>query len=217
MESWEWLGPGAWLASEVVIPSRGLRLLSGVRGTPFHWGQWEGNRIHRPGLLHISVFPVFAEADVVFIRGCCGAHMGSGASGLHCGGLVGQPGAGKGGAGQKEVQPSLSPPRTPPPPRSSSPFLTWWCGPLREHSSSWSRGKHRPGWSAGRHSSPGRAQGPAHTWGQNNARDASSGTCPSSTPRVGLPHSLGSGIQGVKEVPGDVGGIPGDGHHPAAT
>lgn len=204
--------PGSGLALGHGLPLRGLRLLSGVRRTPFHCGQWEGNRIHRPRLLHISVFAIFAEADVVFIRGCCGAHMGSAASGLHCGGLVGQPGAGEGGAESEEVQHLL-----PPPSPAAHPPLPGGVVLFRSTAAV----------GAEANTTQDRQQGgaPAHIerraqlipGGKTTQGSASSGTCPSSTPRVGLPHSLGSGIQGVKEVMGDVGGVPGDGHHPAAT
>lgn len=68
-----------------------------VPGTPLRWGQWEGNGVHRPGLLHVSVFSVFAKAAVFFIRGR-GGQAGSEAGGAQRGGLVGRPGPGGEGA-----------------------------------------------------------------------------------------------------------------------
>lgn len=159
VEPGAWLDPGAWLAPEVVAPSSGLRLPPGVRGTPFRWGQWEGNRIHRPGLLHVSVFPVFAEADVAFFIRGCGAQVGSEASGPRCGGLVGEPGAG--GAVLLRRTAAVG------------------------------------------------AEADA-------AQDGQQGGAPAQVERRAQ-LILGSRIRGVEEVPGDVGGVPGDGHHPAAT
>lgn len=96
-----------------LLPRAGACACSpGFTGTPLHWGQWEGNGVHRPGHLNVSVFPVLAKAAVAFFIRGRGGQAGSEAFGGHCRGLVRKPDAGRGeNPGQREMQPS---PRAPP-------------------------------------------------------------------------------------------------------
>ena len=149
------------LALNLITWSRDPRPQPRYSRDPSPLGAVEREWVHRPGCLHVSVLPVLAKAAVALFIRRCGGQAGSEACGRYHGGLVGKLDAGGGEnlvIGRCGPRPALRP--------RGAPSLTRWRGPGPESSSSWRRGRCRPGWQAGRRSSPSRGQGPARTWGR---------------------------------------------------